>query len=123
MLGFTPAVPAGLGAGWTPTSALVQNGTDGVATWRVNYLTPGGSWASLIQGGRATRQWENTQIIDGPEQGTVVVDGRTWVVRARPDRGLTAYVLRGADVTTVVAGRAGRAELEALARATPPTTG
>jgi hypothetical protein len=118
-LGFTPSVPVGLDAGWTPTSALVQNGTDDVATWRVNYATPTGSWASLIQGGKATRGWEDTQIIDGTQRGTVVVDGRTWVVRARPDRGLTAYVLRGADVTTVVAGRAGRAELEILARATP----
>ncbi|GEM_PF-2294928 len=118
-LGFTPSVPVGLGPDWTPTSALVQNGTDDVATWRVNYTTPNGSWASLIQGGEATKEWEDTQIIDGSEQGTVVVDGRTWVVRARPDRRLTAFVLRGREVTTVVAGRAGRAELEILARATP----
>jgi hypothetical protein len=118
-LGFTPAVPSDLGPGWTPTSALIQNGTDGVATWRVNYATPAGSWASLIQGRKATREWENTQIIDGRERGTVLVEGRTWVVRTRPDRDLTAYVLRGADVTTMIAGRAGAAEFEALIRATP----
>jgi hypothetical protein len=116
-LGFSPTVPADLPSGWTPTSALVQDGTDGVPTWRINYSTPTGSWASLIQGGHATRAWEGAQIIDGREHGTVVVGGRTWVVRSRPDRDLTAYVLRGPAVTTMIAGRAGPAEFEALIRA------
>jgi hypothetical protein len=119
VLGFAPAVPAGLDEGWSPTSAEVQDGVDGTPTWRVNYVTPSQSWASVIQGAEATKKWENVQIIDGGERGAVVLDGRTWVVRAREDRGLTAYVLRDPAITTMVAGRASRTELEALIRATP----
>lgn len=118
-LGFTPAVPQGLGEGWTPTSALVQDGADGTPTWRVNYVTPRGSWASVVQGSGPTPRWENVQIVDGPERGTTVIDGRTYVVRAREDRRLTAYVLRGPDLTTMVTGRADPDELQALLRATP----
>ena len=96
-----------------------MTGVDGVPTWRVNYAGPVGSgvWLSLIQGGKATPRWESTQIIDGRETGTAVVDGRTWVVRERPDRGLTAYVLRGDGVTTMVAGKATRQQIEQLVRA------
>jgi hypothetical protein len=116
-LGFAPAVP-NPGPGWTATSVKAEAGVDGVQTWRVNYATPNGSWVSLIQGREATKKWEGVQVIDGAEQGTAAVDGRTFVVRARPDRQLTGYVLRG-DVTTMFVGKAGRAEIEALVRATP----
>ncbi len=117
-LGFPPSVPNGLGPGWTATSAFVQRGVDGVPTWRVNYSTPRGSWVSLIQGREATKEWEDTQIVDGSERGSVDVGGTTFVVRARPDRSLTAFVLRGPEVTTMFAGRANRAEMEELVRAT-----
>ena len=117
-LGFDPAVP-NVAAGWKATSTSAGPGVDGVMTWRVNYATPQRSWVSLVQGKDATKKWEGVQVIDGGEDGTVTVDGRTFVVRTRPDRGLTGYVLRGDGVTTVFVGKAGRAEIEALIRATP----
>ena len=117
-LGFVPAVP-NVTAGWKATSTSAGPGVDGVMTWRVNYATPQRSWVSVVQGKDPTKRWEGVQVIDGGEAGTVTVDGRTFVVRARPDRGLTGYVLRRDGVTTVFVGKAGRAEIEALIRATP----
>lgn len=117
-LGFAPAVP-NVGQGWKATSTSAGPGVDGVMTWRVNYVTPRQSWVSLIQGADPTQRWEGVQVIDGGETGTVTVDGRSFVVRARPDRDLTGYVLRAGGVTTVFVGKAGREEIEALIRATP----
>lgn len=119
-LGFAPAVPA-VGQGWKATSTSAGPGVDGVMTWRVNYVTPRQSWVSVIQGADPTKRWEGVQVIDGGEKGTVTVDGHTFVVRARPDRDLTGYVLRADGVTTVFVGKASREEIEALIRATPLT--
>lgn len=117
-LGFDPAVP-NVAAGWKATSTSAGPGVDGVVTWRVNYATPQRSWVSVVQGEDPTKKWEGVQVIDGGEDGTVTVDGHTFVVRTRPDRDLTGYVLRADGVTTVFVGKAGRAEIEALIRATP----
>jgi hypothetical protein len=115
-LGFPVAVPAGLPASWTPTNARVQDGTDGVLSWRVGYVTDQQQPAGIIQARNPTREWEDTQVIDGAERGSAVIDGRTWVLRSRPDRGITNYVFRQPDLTTIVTGRAGAAELTQLAR-------
>lgn len=124
-LGFTPAVPAGLPPGWSATSAKVQRGTDGVATWHVGYLTPAGRAGGYVQAARPTPAWENAQVTDGAEQGTVDVGGTAWLTRSRLDRGITSLVLRGTgprDVTTIVTGRATPDELRQLitALALPP---
>ena len=115
-LGVPVAVPAGLPAGWTATSARVQTGTDGVLTWHVGYLTPAGQAAGVIQGAQPTAAWEGAQVIDGAQRGSTAIDGRTWVLRSRPDRGITNYVLRRPELTTIVTGRAPVADLTLLAR-------
>jgi hypothetical protein len=115
-LGIQVAVPAGLPAGWSTTSASVQTGTDGVLSWRVGYLTPSGQAAGIIQGVRPTAAWEGAQVIDGAPRGSAAIDGRTWVLRSRPDRGITNYVLRQDGLTTIVTGRARTADLLLLAR-------
>ena len=43
------------------------------------------------------------------------VELRGWTVASGTDRGITSWVLRGPDRTTVVTGTAGRAELSQLA--------
>jgi hypothetical protein len=49
----------------------------------------------------------------------VRVGGYDWVVRSRPDRGITSWVLRREDLTTVVTGTATAAELTTLVEALP----
>lgn len=118
-VGFKPSVPAGLPSGWTPTSAQVRHGTADVEAWHVGFVTPAGSYAGLEQAASPPRAWENAQVVDGAERGTTTIDGRTWVIRSRPDRNLTALVLRGPNVTTVVGGKASRLELEELVHSLP----
>ena len=54
-------------------------------------------------------------MTDGRPNGTVRVAGQGWIVRSRTDRGITSWVLRGPDRTTIVTGTAGPAELSQLA--------
>ena len=119
--GFPLSVPVGLSDGWRSTSARLQRGTDGVLTWHVGWVTPSGRYAGLEQAGSPTREWEDTQVTDGKEQGTVEAGGTTWLVRSRTDRGVTSWVLRGPDRTTIVTGTAGRDELTVLAAALAPS--
>jgi hypothetical protein len=117
--GFPVSVPRDLPEGWTPTSARVQRGTDGVMTWHLGYVTPSGLYAGVEQAAGATGAWEDRQVTDGREAGTRVIDGRTWIMRGRPDRGIISMVLRQENLTTVVTGRATQAELDELATALP----
>jgi hypothetical protein len=114
-LSFRPAVPGGLPDGWSPRTATVQDGTDDVPMWLVQYRTPRGDYAGLRQAANATPAWENRQVTDGREQGTVRVAGHDWVVRSRADRGITSWVLRQDGITTVITGTANEAELTTLA--------
>jgi hypothetical protein len=113
--GFPLSVPQGLPEGWQATSARLQRGTDGVTTWHVGYVTPSGHYAGFEQAGVPTSEWEDTQVTDGRPNGTVRVAGQDWIVRSRTDRGITSWVLRGPDRTTIVTGTAGPAELSQLA--------
>jgi len=120
-LSFVPAVPAGLPAGWAARRAEVQAGTDDVPMWSLQYWT-GTGYASVRQARGATPDWEARQVTDGRENGTVTIDGRAWVVRSRTDRGITSWVLRAGDLTTIVTGTASTAELETLASRLPADT-
>jgi hypothetical protein len=118
-VGFTLAVPRGLPPSWTATGARLLDGTDGTPSWRVTYQTGTGRPVGFVQGHHPTRAWENHMVVDGRESGTTVIDGRTWVLRSRGDRGTTNLVLREREQTLIVTGRAERAELEALVRSLP----
>jgi hypothetical protein len=113
-LTFVPAVPTGLPAGWVARTAKAQVGTDDVDMWLLQYRTPDGAYGAVRQAREATAAWEARQVTDGREDGTVRVGGADWVVRSRPDRGITSWVLRRGDLTTVVTGTASAAELETL---------
>ena len=114
-LGFTPAVPDRLPAGWNARSAEAFREPDGIETWHLTYLTPGDRYAGVQQAKDATAEWETLQVTSGPENGVHRVAGRDWVVRSRPDRGVTSWVLRSPGLTTVVTGTATQAELDVLA--------
>lgn len=119
-LGFTPAVPQGLDDAWVARDARVQRGTDGLPTWHVTYVTPGGEVAGIQQAADATPAWESRQVTDGREQGTRTIAGVEWVIRSRTDRGVISLVRRpsGTDpTTTVVTGSGTQAELDQLATA------
>ena len=108
-------MPQGLPDGWRATSARLQRGTDGVTTWHVGFVTPAGGYAGYEQAGHPTTEWEDTQVTDGKDQGRIRVAGLDWVIRSRTDRGITSWVLRRPDRTTIVTGTADRAELIQLA--------
>ena len=115
-LGFTPANPA-LPEGWTARTADVQKATDDLLTWHLTYTSPSGHYVGVQQTAKATEDWEDRQVTDGAENGTVAVGGKTWIVRSRVDRGITNWVLREPPITTVVTGTATEPELSLFATA------
>jgi hypothetical protein len=120
-LGFTPSVPKGLPDGWTAVAADVQQATDRIPTWHLSYLTPSGRYAGVQEAAHPTTAWENRQVTDGSaRQGEHQAGGKTWMVRSRTDRGITSWVLRTPERTTIVTGTAGEAELDQLASALVP---
>jgi hypothetical protein len=121
-LGFEPAVPVGLPSGWAARTATSLVGTDDVEMWSLQYRTPAGDYGSVRQARDATPAWEARQVTDGREDGTVTIAGQPWVVRSRTDRGITSWVLRAGDLTTIVTGTASATELETLASRLPPST-
>ena len=117
-VGFTPLVPKRLPGGWSAVAADVQQATDGIPTWHLSYLTPSGSYAGVQEAAHPTSGWENRQVTDGAaNQGDHQVAGQTWVVRSRTDRGITSWVLRTPQRTTIVTGTASAAELDQFASA------
>ena len=118
-LSFVPAVPTGLPAGWAARTAKAQVGTDDVPMWMLQYRTPEGAYGAVRQARDATPDWEDRQVTDGREDGTVRIGSLDWVVRSRPDRGITSWVLRQGNLTTIVTGTASTAELTTLASALP----
>ena len=117
-LGFSPSVPRGLPGGWTAVAAEVQQATGNIPTWHLSYLTPSGHYAGVQEAAHPSQAWENRQVTDGAAtQGHHQAAGRRWLVRSRTDRGITSWVLRAPDRTTIVTGTAGQAELDQLASA------
>jgi Protein of unknown function (DUF4245) len=108
--------PVGLGARWKATS--VRYDTDGGAvTWHIGFVTPEGRYAAVEQSdGRATPFLG--EFVDGATKtGGAMVSGVLWqrLEGGKPEP--RALVLRGSDVTTVVAGGASFGELQQLANA------
>jgi uncharacterized protein DUF4245 len=108
--------PAGLDKRWRATSVRVERDGDAV-TWHLGFVTPRNSYAGLEQSdGDATKFVEEFATGARPV-GQVRLGDLTWqrVEGGKPEP--RALLLRGKGVTTVVAGGAPWAELDALARA------
>ena len=118
-LGFIPVVPQ-LPEGWAAHTADVARDTDQLPTWQLTYTTPSGHYAGVQQTQHGTAAWEARQVTDGPPQGTRVIGSQTWTIRSRLDRGITSLVLEQPNLTTVVTGTAGDAEINQLAAAVVP---
>ena len=116
-LGFVPVAPEGLPQGWIPLEARVKQDSLRTPTWHVGYRTAGGAFVGYVQAVDPPLVWENTQVVSGPETMSVEVDGNTWLLRNREDRGLTSYVLRGTTTEIIVSGRTGATDVETLIRA------
>jgi Protein of unknown function (DUF4245) len=122
VLGFAPSVPSGL-QGWTATTAVVRDGTDGIATWHVGFITPQGNYAGIEQATRSDFTWENALDSGGLWVGSVEVDGRTWAHMEKAERNTTALILRRPGrVTLVTAKGGGVPDAVTLIRSLPPDT-
>jgi hypothetical protein len=116
-LDFDPSVPRELPRGWVPVHAQVKQDSGGTPTWHVGYVSAGGDFVGYVQALDPPPVWENTQVISGPESDVITVGANDWLVRNREDRGVTSYVLRGADIETIVSGSTDAAVVETLIRA------
>jgi Protein of unknown function (DUF4245) len=115
-VGLVPSVPKGLPEGWTAVAADVQQATDDTPTWHLSYLTPDGTYAGVQEAAHPSAAWEARQVTDGgTNQGEHQAAGHTWIVRSRTDRGITSWVLRTPERTTIVTGTASEAELDQFA--------
>jgi hypothetical protein len=119
--GFRLVVPDGLGAGWTATSAwsegALSSGIGGVVV-HIGYLTPSGSYAELWQTDGEPASAIDTWAAGSQQTGTTTVAGRTWQTWESDTQ--RALVERQGAVSRMVTGKAGWAELMALASSLGP---
>jgi hypothetical protein len=110
---FTVESPHGLSSGWQPTSSQLDQPTAEVLTIQIGYLTPAQQYARYVQSNVRTDSLLDTQVPGATIDGSVPVDGRTWL-RYRTPKGELALVLPG-KATLLVTGSAGQDELTAMA--------
>lgn len=119
-LGFEPAVPVGLPAGWVATSADVRDSANGITTWHIGYLTADGHYASIEQAARVTGRWEEILTSGGTPEEPQTIDGTTWEQRYKDVRSVHALIHRGPGRTTMVTSKDGGLDNAAvLARSIP----
>lgn len=117
---------------WTATSARLEPQPDGTATWQLGFYTPEKDYAAVQQRGVFPAQAQGSvdefitaQTRNGVEQGSVEIDGRTWIRMEgdpTPDE-KRSLVLVADGTVTIVTGSAQWAELEQLAAALQPVGG
>lgn len=118
-----PLIAPDLPEGWTANAAEVRRGgADGVTSWYVGYLTPGGEFIGVDQGVDANPTWTSQTVEDARVTSTRDLGGLTWDVYDRRDRrdpGNVAYALATTEgrSTYVLYGTADDAEFTELAEA------
>jgi hypothetical protein len=107
--------PIGLPDSWVPTSARTERDRDAVR-WHLGFVTPAGDYAGVEQSDGDPEALVADVADGGDAAGSVTISGLRWrrLDGGRPEE--HALVLDGEAATTVVAGGASWAELEALAR-------
>ena len=117
-LGFTPIVPTGLPAGWTPTEAKTSNTTDGVSAFHIGYITADGLYAGVYQASSVTKDWLEANNGSGSPVGEVTIDGVTWQQLYQQENQYTSLLLRRPDqVILITTKQGGVATATVLARA------
>ncbi len=95
---FAVLAPADLPEGWTTTQASYRPGeSDGSGTWRLDHLSPQGSYVGLVQSSGELERLVAAELVGFEPDGQSVVDGQTWQRLAEqgggvPDRALVADV-------------------------------
>ncbi|MFX4294945.1 DUF4245 domain-containing protein [Streptomyces bohaiensis] len=112
-------VPEDLDEGWRATSVRYRQSSDHGALWRIGFMDPDNEYVALGQADGPARAFVHDFSQGAQDTGeTVTVDGREWAVHAGSK--YDALVSEEGDVTTVVTGTAGAAQLEAFAAALAP---
>ena len=113
---FPVSRPTGLAEGWRPVSAVFRREDTG-AILRVGYLTPSGGGVQLIESDQPAEALLRRELGDQVRPvGTEDISGRPWQsYEVRGDE--RALVRTDAERSLIVIGRAGMAELRALAAA------
>lgn len=119
------AAPAGLAAGYRPTSARTDAGDAAEGdpvTLQIGYVTPAEQYVGFVVSDDS-RTAALRQVLDGAAQkGNVQIGGSSWT-RWTTERGETALSREQGGVTVLVTGSASEAELETVAGAVRPYTG
>jgi len=119
-LGWQPAIPQNLPAGWKATNAYVNNSGEGILTWHIGYLTADGHYASLEQAAKVTARWEEILTSGGTSRQPQTIDGTIWEQKYKDVRDVYALIHRGPGRTTMVTSKAGGLQnAEILARSLP----
>ena len=113
-VGFPLTVPVGLSDRWRPTSTQLQPaGPASGASFRIRYVSPGGQYAELLEGGDAP---DAVAAQYGPltADGMVSIAGMDWA-RYRTGDGHPLLRQTTGQRTIIVSGTAQLSELEQLA--------
>ena len=112
--GFPLLLPAGLPAGWRPTSTeFVPAAQYSAASFRIGYVTPAGKYAEFLESnGPADAVAAQYGVLT--DRGTVQIAGAGWRQFRTDDNRTLLRASRG-TVTVIVTGNADSAELTSLA--------
>ena len=123
--GYPVVAPAGLPAGYRPTSArtdAVPDRTGQPVTLQIGYVTPSEEFAGFVVSDDLKAD-AVTSVLDGAAQrGTVDLGGTSWT-RSTDARGETVLSRQDGDVVVLVSGSAKEQELETVARGVRPYPG
>lgn len=115
---FPVLQPTGLPTGWVANSAWFEPATATLdrAVLHVGYITPGGSYAEVLQSDGSSAQVTAEWVDDATKVGTRTIDGARWTVVESAETGKQGLVLDHEGTTVVVTGKADLDELTELAR-------
>ena len=118
-----PLIAPVLPDGWTANRAeLVTGAPDGIGSWQIGFLTPGGQYIGFVQGIAVDPRWVSEQTAEAAATDRVTIDDREWQVYDRrdvDDPGNLAYVMTttAGESTIVLGGTATDDEFAVLAGA------
>jgi hypothetical protein len=113
---FPVLVPAGLSAGWRPTSSRVVRDDTGRVVFRIGYVTPADKWAGLVEGDKPSLLADEIGR-DRRPSGSVDVAGTRWTRYPGRQSGEQALVRTAGGTTYLVTGSAKLDELRKLTEA------